>query len=633
MRQQQTCIYARQVSDDMPPQPAAGTSGQPICHRPSPISTPSRDSSSGSTIRFVVVSNPDQLRNPAELRLNRQHVMKDYLAKEASKPASNDPRVHGRKATRIRKRICRRVGDLPSRDGASIATGLDGSRSVARSRREDPPASGRSRAGGLPRGGQCDGAPLVTGSNGRFRNHVYLGTDAEEVPFPPQRLGGDLDPFKSWPAFDDPSLRVNELKWSCSRRFGSRGIADHWVPTLLKARHAFLSTIAISSAHDDIMSRSARPPDQRPRYESVQRARVRHEVTSMINQSMSDSEMRTSDATMVAVVHLLNAEIMGCDDGVLRVHQRGLSAMVSTRGGLGALGVHGQLAGVVTVTMYIIASTRETQPPSMFCDFAESMKGDPPEDLRPLPESPVYCGPSGYWTLYKAFAPDSHMCNVLEHARHMTVVFCAGMARSQTHRQDSDVSPREDAETKADLTTVAARIFALPPAEDLDSEQMSDRYTYEAARLTSTIYAHALLQRISFSRAAQELQARASHRSLESGTLARDAPAVEDCALHIHIRNALMRTDTSECWGHGAGVLLWITLVAGAAANPAAAPGGYVERRETGDDEDARKWLAAIAVRCSILLGFEFGPAVMETVKSLVAVQKALDPPRTVDGS
>lgn len=123
-------------------------------------------------------------------------------------------------------------------------------------------------------------------------------------------------------------------------------MALNWVPTLLKARHAFLSTICISSAHDDIMRRSSLPPAQRPQLESIEVASIRKEVTSMINQSMSDPQMQTADATIVAVLQLLNAEIIGCDDKLMEVHQSGLHAMIRQRGGLNALGVSGELASI-----------------------------------------------------------------------------------------------------------------------------------------------------------------------------------------------------------------------------------------------------------------------------------------------
>lgn len=63
-----------------------------------------------------------------------------------------------------------------------------------------------------------------------------------------------------------------------------------------------------------------------------------------------------------------------------------------------------------------------------------------------------------------------------------------------------------------------------------------------------------------------------------------------------------------------------MSLVAGAAANP----GPLANEERVGDDEDARKWITAINVRCCITLNFEFGYAVMETVKQMIAVQSLL---------
>lgn len=69
----------------------------------------------------------------------------------------------------------------------------------------------------------------------------------------------------------------------------------------------------------------------------------------MINESMRDPQMQTADATIVAVLQLLNAEIMGCDDSIMHTHQNGLHAMIRQRGGLGELGVNGQLAAITTM--------------------------------------------------------------------------------------------------------------------------------------------------------------------------------------------------------------------------------------------------------------------------------------------
>ena len=81
----------------------------------------------------------------------------------------------------------------------------------------------------------------------------------------------------------------------------------------------------------------------------INRIKIRQGVISLINESINDPEMRTSDETIVAVLHVLNSEIMGCDDRSMRVHQIGLHEMIRERGGLDRLGVGGQLASILTM--------------------------------------------------------------------------------------------------------------------------------------------------------------------------------------------------------------------------------------------------------------------------------------------
>ena len=69
----------------------------------------------------------------------------------------------------------------------------------------------------------------------------------------------------------------------------------------------------------------------------------------MVAESMKDPEMQIADETIIAILHLLNSDIMGCDDRDMRIHQNGLLSMVQQRGGLEKLGVSGQLASVLTV--------------------------------------------------------------------------------------------------------------------------------------------------------------------------------------------------------------------------------------------------------------------------------------------
>ncbi|KAF2215067.1 hypothetical protein CERZMDRAFT_8762, partial [Cercospora zeae-maydis SCOH1-5] len=259
------------------------------------------------------------------------------------------------------------------------------------------------------------------------------------IPGPESYLGSNIQPFACWPTPDDPSLNVEQLKWSCSRKFGTRGISLHWVPTLLKSRHAFLSTICISASHDDIMMRGQQAPHERLPYGSEARLKVRSEVLGLINQALANPETQSTDGTIIAILQVLNSEIMGCDDNIMQIHQNGLHDLVEQRGGLSELGLEGQLASIITITMY----------------------------------------------------------------------------------------------------------------------------------------------------------------------------------------KALMATNLSDCWGHAAGVLFFITLIAGACANPDSL-GFHLHTEPNGEEDETRKWLAAVTVRCSIVLSFEHGGVVLDTLKRLVGIQQIL---------
>ena len=283
--------------------------------------------------------------------------------------------------------------------------------------------------------------------------------------------------------------------------------------------------------------------------------------------------------------------------------------------------------------MYIVASLRETVPDPLYMRFAAAQKTQISKGPRNLPESPLYSRPTGYQTLTKAIKPESRIYRLLELCRLIRNAYCA--QRNTT--ENSPIAAASHGSRKDEIASLTIDIFALPRASALTFDHPNERYTYEAIRLTALIFSQALSNNVSFSTAALQLEVSGGYTSLGTGTLFTEAPVVEDCLMHIHIRNALIRTDTADCWGHLAGVLFWIALVAGAAANPETGfwTEGYQERRvdDFGEEEEARKWLAAIVVRCSIVLGFEYGTSVLETVKTMMEIQMGLvqrDGSRTV---
>ena len=278
--------------------------------------------------------------------------------------------------------------------------------------------------------------------------------------------------------------------------------------------------------------------------------------------------------------------------------------------------------------MYLIAALRETRPNRDFVEWASKRSTRIPIDSQQLPESPIYYRLEGFRTINRLLSPRSGTYSLLNDLRILTSKFFV----------EHSVIPVKALQLLGESTESIAgfrdKIFALAPAVDKDFRDMHERYAYEALRLVSLIYAHALASRIPFSKAAIEIT-----RTSRPTVFQRLAPSVPNPTLpgsnsiHIQIRDALIRTDTTECWGHLAGVLFWITLVAGAAANP----GPIANEERHGEDEDGRKWLAAIAVRCSIVLSFEYGSAMMETLKRMVGIEAVLsgssEPPQRTNGS
>lgn len=276
--------------------------------------------------------------------------------------------------------------------------------------------------------------------------------------------------------------------------------------------------------------------------------------------------------------------------------------------------------------MYLISALRETEPHADFVTFAAQKRAKPGTDLRQLPESPIYCRMSGYHTITRSIPPEHPTHKLLESLRLLT--------NSYVRRSDASfISPLTpihvnaswDQSTNSVLTHRDA-IFATIPAEDRpdDFKNASERYQFEAVRLVGLVYAYALANEVPFSKAAAELGGftAASTRNPTTNPPPRStSPTPENMSWHLLIKSALVCTNLSDCWGHLAGVLFWAVIVAGACANPQA---NKQNTQNPEEDEEGRKWLAAIAVRCSIVMGFEHGGPLLETLKRMVGIERSL---------
>lgn len=415
---------------------------------------------------------------------------------------------------------------------------------------------------------------LIRRSSSSPTQNAYLAFPASFIPEPGRAR---MNTFNAWPQFSNPRLVVEKLKYECNKHFGSQAMGTNWVPAITGAPHAFLSTICIYGAYDESFHGNS---DEGRRSNGVERILIENEVISMINRCISSPVHQTSDATLIAVLHLLNSLVMTSGQGVLREHAIGLTKMVNLRGGLNRLGVRGEMATLITSTVLMIAVLGEVAPPEMYDRYVRA------RDLRPAsgerrwwPESPFFCEPN--------FATGAgNLGAILDAVRELAE--CLRASRGYDGERER-------------VAQIAARIAAFEPAaEEGFATSTGESARFEAVRLTSRLFVDAVMARRPLSHCA---------------TTQASSPVIQ-------ITQALKRTNLDDCWGAQAGILFWITLVAGAAASRSM-PEDDLAVPVTAE-ERARRWLAAVAVRCEILLAFEYGDAVLGTLWRMADIQRLL---------
>ncbi|TKA62639.1 hypothetical protein B0A49_07090 [Cryomyces minteri] len=136
-------------------------------------------------------------------------------------------------------------------------------------------------------------------------------------------LSAQLKPFISIPQHSKgPIKTVEEMKYYCKQYFGSMGIRRYWLPALMESPHAFMSSFQDTT-------------------------RVQTDVLRLIHESLDDPMKQASDVTIIAVLHYLVIVAIKSPEQ-LNCHVKGIKEMVDIRGGLGKLGVNGELAAILT---------------------------------------------------------------------------------------------------------------------------------------------------------------------------------------------------------------------------------------------------------------------------------------------
>jgi hypothetical protein len=72
-------------------------------------------------------------------------------------------------------------------------------------------------------------------------------------------------------------------------------------------------------------------------------------VMREISENLSAAWSKSDDVTVIAILHLLGAEVVNGSDATLSAHLQGLGKILNQCGGLKALGLNGLIANVLSM--------------------------------------------------------------------------------------------------------------------------------------------------------------------------------------------------------------------------------------------------------------------------------------------
>lgn len=586
----------------------------------SPIPTPNERNGASDGLLFITGLSPEDFKSRQNMTRVRKKAMGSYLKERKPRGADKEQLNRSRDDLgQSRESVGSDQRDDLSNSGAVIPKNVESNRALSQSsvvqvdsgsqRRMTPPA----QASRLPRISMdfvLPSAPIVIPS----REGVTLPYD-EISPGPFQSLGKPLDPFQTMFQSNHPRVSVEELKFYCSRSFGTKAMGMHWIPTVVKLPHTFLSTLCLASAHYDAVY-------ERP-IESVQTLALRQEVIHLISQNLLNPESRGDDYNVVALTQLIASEIIAAEEMTLDFHETGIEAMIQQRGGLGQLGMNGRLASAISWISLESAILREARPRTMYFDYCASTCTKTYPNTATIPESPLYCPRSEFETIKRSSRCTPRAIDLLKDIRMMMDLFLHEMKQSR-HNSLS-------------LKNIDKKITSqYPPAADIQKEDVTttNDWKYEAIRIAGVLTATSITQRMPLSEALKQVSemqnAKATHSAstamssenmfLSPATLRQDSPLVAvtnpfsftpthfrrsisstatksapsniSTAFLTQLKNTLENSDLSDCWADMAGVLLWVALTAGAASHKS-------------EQKVLKKWFKALAIRVSIILCFE----------------------------
>ncbi|KAE8842432.1 hypothetical protein HRS9139_01729 [Pyrenophora teres f. teres] len=581
--------------------------------------SPTEPSSRNEHLRWITANTPDGFRKKEVMHEVRQGAMLSFLKKE--KTSDDASRAGSEVSDRSRSSLEGR-GATKSRSGATSKRKSSSGNKQSSPTKPPKPINNTQNAprpdtqvvraarrqSHLPRG------PLVVPAR-TDQVHPF-----DIFPMPPLvSIGENIDPFRTMFQSTHPNVSVTALKHHCSRYFGTEGLGKRWIPACLEHPHTFLSTLYMASAHHDVI--------QRREVESIETAALRNDVIILVSGNLTNGAESVADHNIIAVSQLILGEVIGRNEGSLSYHQGGIETMIKQRGGLEYLGMDGMIASAVSWAHLATSVLREMRPNPMYARYCASRSIKKYSLNVAIPESPLYFPHGKYVTLERSTECNPDARKLLLEMRTMIDEFL--------------LESRQSLRNSERLTSLYDRIASCLPVQELRRNQVLRSNDWKL--LNQPILQH--LQHYKHDSFTTRLPISlppplnlinilapplhilnvlpTSLRLLFPFRLLRRPPlprpvittaqpgTLSTTNILNDLKEALERSNLSECWSDMAGVLLWIGLVMGAASNKH-------------DDKILRRYFSTMTMRACVMLCFEHPEAMHATMLRMSEVVEAL---------
>ncbi|KAF2855175.1 hypothetical protein T440DRAFT_205661 [Plenodomus tracheiphilus IPT5] len=472
-------------------------------------------------------------------------------------------------------------------------------------------------------------------------------------------IGGSLDPLGTMFQSSNARVSIANLKWHCIKHFSTYGLGKHWYPHVLARPHTLLSFLTVAAAHNDVISGRIS--------ESFETAALQHESIVMISENLLNPVITVSDYNIAAVVHLAMAETITRKEVNLAYHEAGLKAMIERRGGLGKLGLTGHLSSLASWVHLQSAILRGARPRDMYVGFCQTNSQLSTPMAATTAENPSYCPRGTFDTLQRSKKCSPMALDILNdmHTMIERLLLKRNMPSSCEPTAINDIFKRitqecvpisrlektrvlceEDWKYEAiRLTSIilATAIYRRIPLSEAHNSIRPTRLASvlnaspSSSRCSNSIFSSSLEEKdttpytefsmspiSSMEQSSPGIDANCSpfdvHSLAASSTQVLpnsspqrvySGPPGGPTALLRALKDALERSNLSDCWSDMAGVLLWIGLTVGAASR-------------SSDSKILSQYFAATAMRASIMLCFDYPNVVHATHLRMTEVIEAL---------